>query len=107
MASRAVHWFEGMFLSPQHLQAADRHTLRGLQEVEDWYNPFAWGLRSVEINQAARANFMVDLQSCEARFPDGTHLSIPIDATVAPVQLRTALSTAASTTVYLAVPPLR
>ena len=77
MASRAVHWFEGMFLSPQHLQAADRHALRRLQETEEWYNPFAWGLRSVEIDQAALANFMVDLQSCEARFPDGTHLSIP------------------------------
>ncbi len=107
MANRAVHWFEGMFLSPQHLQAADRHSLRRLQETEEWYNPFAWGLKSVEIDQAALANFEVDLQSCEARFPDGTHLSIPQDATVAPVQLREALSTAASTIVYLAVPPLR
>ena len=107
MASRAVHWFEGMFLSPHHLQAADRHNSRRLQETEEWYNPFAWGLRSVELDKSALANFMVDLQSCEARFPDGTHLSIPKDATVAPVLLREALSTAASTTVYLAVPPLR
>ncbi len=107
MASRAVHWYEGMFLSPQHLQAADRHTLRRLQETEEWYHPFAWGLRSIELDQAALANFMVDLQSCEARFPDGTHLSIPKDATVAPLPLRDALASAASTTVYLAVPPLR
>jgi type VI secretion system protein ImpJ len=107
MASRAVHWFEGMFLSPQHLQAADRYTLRRLQETEEWYNTFAWGLRSVEIDQAALSNHIVDLQSCEARFPDGTHLSIPQDATVAPLQLREALSAAAATTVYLAVPPLR
>ncbi len=107
MASRAVHWFEGMFLSPQHLQAADRYTLRRIQETEEWFNPFAWGLKSLEIDQAALANFVVDLQSCEARFPDGTHLSIPTDTTVAPVMLREALSSAASTTVYLAVPPLR
>jgi type VI secretion system protein ImpJ len=107
MPSRAVHWFEGMFLSPQHLQAADRHTLRRLQETEDWYHPFAWGLKSIELDSAALANFMVDLQSCEARFPDGSHLSIPKDATVAPVPLREALATAASTIVYLAVPPLR
>jgi type VI secretion system protein ImpJ len=107
MASSAVHWFEGMFLSPQHLQAADRHTLRRLQETEDWYNPLAWGIRSVEIDTAALANFMVGLQACEARFPDGTHLSIPKDVTVAPVPLQEALPPAASTIVYLAVPPLR
>ena len=64
-------------------------------------------LKSIELDSAALANFMVDLQSCEARFPDGTHLSIPKDATVAPVPLREALATAASTIVYLAVPPLR
>ena len=107
MISRAVHWSEGMFLSPQHLQAADRHTLERIKETEEWYNPFAWGLKSVEFDQSALANFMVDLQSCEARLPDGTHLSIPRDLTVAPVLLREALSTAASTIVYLAVPPLR
>jgi type VI secretion system protein ImpJ len=107
MANWAVHWSEGMFLSPQHLQAAERHALGRLQETEDWYHPYGWGLRSIEFNQAALANFMVDLTSCEARFPDGTHLSIPRDATVAPVQLRDALSASASTTVYLAVPPLR
>jgi type VI secretion system protein ImpJ len=107
MASWAVHWFEGMFLSPQHLQAADRSTLRRLQETEDWFNPVSWGLRSVEFDQAALANFLVDVPACEARFPDGSHLSIPQDATVAPVPLREALATAASTTVYLAVPPLR
>jgi type VI secretion system protein ImpJ len=107
MASRAVHWSEGMFLSPQHFQAAERYTLRRIQETEEWYHSFAWGLKSLELDQAALANHMVGLQSCEARFPDGTHLSIPKDSTVTPVSLRDALSTAASTIVYLAVPPLR
>jgi predicted component of type VI protein secretion system len=42
-----------MFLSPQQLQAADRHTFRRLREMEEWYNPFAWGLKSIELDSAA------------------------------------------------------
>src|SRR5262245_4750201 len=95
MASRAVHWFEGMFLTPQHFQAADRYLDRRLQETEDWYRPFNWGLRSVELDADAIANSMMTLLKCEARFPDGTHLSIPKDTAVPPLDLREALATAA------------
>ena len=69
--------------------------------------PLCLGIEVCRVRSGMLTNFLVDLQSCEARFPDGTHLSIPRDASVAPLQLREALASAASTTVYLAVPPLR
>ena len=47
--------------------------------------PFNWGLRSVEFDREAIANYSAVLRSCEARFKDGTKLSIPADGTVDPV----------------------
>jgi type VI secretion system protein ImpJ len=107
MASRPVHWFEGMFLRPHHFQAADRHAREELRNSEDWYHPYNWGLRSVDLDRDAIANYTVSVRACEARFKDGTKLSIPADGTVDAVELKGALATSGAVTVYLAVPSLQ
>jgi type VI secretion system protein ImpJ len=96
-----------MFLRPQHFQAADRHAHDQLRDSEDWYHPYNWGLRSVDLDRDAIANYAVSVRSCEARFKDGTKLSIPSDGTVDPIELKSALSTSGAVTVYLAVPTLQ
>src|SRR5947209_7964362 len=53
VASRLVHWYEGMFLRPQHFQAADRCAGEALKDSEEWHRPFNWGLRSVEFDRDA------------------------------------------------------
>lgn len=106
MASRPVHWYEGMFLRPHHFQAADRHARESLRESEDWYHPFNWGIRAVEFDRDAIANYTMVVRSCEARFKDGTKLTIPNDAAVAPIELKDALSGREPVTVFLAVPTI-
>ncbi|SIO61695.1 type VI secretion system protein ImpJ [Singulisphaera sp. GP187] len=107
MASRPIHWHEGMFLRPQHFQVADRNVREGLRDSEDWFHPFNWGVRSVEFDREAFGNYSAVLRSCEARFKDGTKISIPGDGTVDPVELRNALASAGSAMIYLAVPALQ
>src|SRR5262245_27901554 len=107
MACRAVHWYEGMFLRPHHLQKADRYTRESLRTSEDWYHPFNWGIRSVDFDIDAIANDSLPRRSCEARFKDGTKLSIPSDSAIDPVELRGALASQGAVTVYLAVPSLQ
>ncbi len=107
MASRPVHWYEGMFLRPHHFQVADRQARAELKESEDWSHPFHWGIRSVDFDRDAIANYTVSVRTCEARFKDGTRLSIPADGTVDPVELKGVLTGSSSTTVYLAVPTLQ
>jgi predicted component of type VI protein secretion system len=46
------------------------------------------------------------MRSCEARFKDGTELSIPKDGIVDPVDIRNVLAGCGSVTVYLAIPVL-
>ncbi|WP_435020290.1 type VI secretion system baseplate subunit TssK [Tundrisphaera sp. TA3] len=104
MASRSVHWSEGMFLRPHHFQAADRHARESLRESEDWFRPFNWGLRRVEFDRDAIGNESARLLACEARFKDGTKVAIPAEASVDPVELKAALAASAAVTIYLAVP---
>lgn len=104
MAARDVHWYEGMFLRPNQFQAAQRLGRESLKESEDWFHPYSWGLRSVELDHDAIANGMLALRSCEARFRDGTKLSIPSDVAVDPIGLRGALMGGGPVTAFLAVP---
>lgn len=104
MSKRAVHWSEGMFLKPHHFQAAERFQLERLRESEDWLHPHDWGLRRVDIDPDAIANGTFILRGCQARFKDGTTLTVPGEAAVDPLDLRPALAAAAEATVYLAVP---
>jgi type VI secretion system protein ImpJ len=104
MAKRPVHWFEGMFLKPHHFQASDLFHRERIRESEDWLHPHDWGLRSVRLDEDAIANYSVRLISCQARFKDGTMLSVPEEASVDPLELRAALGQKAEVMVYLAVP---
>ena len=107
MPIRPVHWYEGMFLRPQHFQAADRHAREALKASEDWFQPFDWGLRAVEFDRDAVGNYALSLRACEARFKDGTKLSVPGDGAVDPAELKAALGESGVVTVYLAVPTLQ
>lgn len=108
MSNRQVHWYEGMFLNPHHFQAADRHAQAAWRTSEDWFHLFNWGLRSIDLDRDAIPNYAFALRSCEARFKDGTKLSIPEDAIADPIELREALSgPEGEVTVFLAVPTLQ
>jgi type VI secretion system protein ImpJ len=107
MAQRAVHWYEGMFLRPHHFQVADRQARDELRGSEDWYHPFNWGIRSLELDRDAVAKYEVRLQGCEVRFKDGTKLTVPADGAVDPLHLKQSLDRSGEVTVSLAVPTLQ
>ncbi|MDG3005790.1 type VI secretion system baseplate subunit TssK [Paludisphaera mucosa] len=104
MPKRPVHWFEGMFLKPHHFQAAERWTRERIRESEDWLQPHDWGVRSIEFDADAIANRTLRVTSCQARFKDGTTVSIPDEAALDPVELGPALARRERLMVYLAVP---
>lgn len=76
MRNLPVHWSEGMFLRPQHFQAADRYWTEAVQTSEQWDHPYNYGLRRLEISQEAIANFQFQVNACQARMKDGTLISL-------------------------------
>jgi type VI secretion system protein ImpJ len=105
MAKRPVLWEEGMFLKPHHFQAAEQFVRERVRQSEDWLHPHNWGLKSVSFNEDSIANYRVVLNSCQARFKDGTTISVPDEVTIDSVPLQEALAKPGSeTTVFLAIP---
>src|SRR4051794_26608005 len=75
MTARAIHWHEGMFLRPHHLQAAQRHLEQVSNTGDKWDLNYNWGLRRIAIDREALANHRLVIHSLQARLRDGTLIS--------------------------------
>jgi type VI secretion system protein ImpJ len=105
MTVRAVHWHEGMFLRPQHFQQAQQYGLHMAQLGDKWDSHYNWGMRSVEIDTDALANYRLVVRSLRARLREGALISVPEDGLLADVELKPEFEAGATAlTVYLGVP---
>src|SRR5262249_36505791 len=106
MTTRAVHWHEGMFIRPQHFQAAQRHWNHLVDRGARFDLHYNWGLRSVELDLDALGNFRAVIRSLRARFRDGTLVSIPDDGLLPTLDLKEAFQDRSNLTLYVGVPVL-
>ena len=104
MTARAVHWHEGMFLRPHHFQALQRHWADAQQRGERFDHNFHWGLRALEFDADALANFRFEVQALSVRLRDGSTLELPEDGTLPALELKGLLEENRTVTVYLALP---
>jgi type VI secretion system protein ImpJ len=107
MLLQPVHWHEGMFLRPHHFQAAQRLSFQLSSLASKWDLHFNWGLRTIQINLDALANFRLEVPTLKARLGDGTLVCIPEDGILPVLNLKDAFDREQTVTVYLAVPVLR
>jgi len=107
MADRAIHWHEGMFLRPHHFQAADRHARSLLGQHVRWDQHYFWGVRHLRIDTDALGGFRFVIRHLEARFRDGTGVSLPDDGGEADIDIKPAFQGTTRVEVFLAVPQWR
>jgi type VI secretion system protein ImpJ len=106
MTHLPVHWFEGMFLRPQHLQAADRNWAETLYASECYDHQYNYGLRTLELSQDAIANHQIEVKACKARMRDGTLISLESGQGLDRVSLKEAFAKESAIRVFLAVSKL-
>ena len=118
MTTLNVQWYEGLFLRPQHFQAAERCWSDQLHRSQRWDHPYHYGIRHIDINEEALRNHKFELESLQVRMGDGTLVNIRggnepdrLDLKTAlqvsqnvSANLQEALEQEATTRVYLAVP---
>jgi type VI secretion system protein ImpJ len=107
MSDPAVNWHEGMFLRPHHFQAADRFHHDQLTQSARWDVHYNWGLRSLELDHDALANYRFVVRRLEARLRDGTLVRVPEYGALAPLDLRIPLERQSPLPISLAVPTLQ
>lgn len=67
-----IQWHEGMLLSPQHFQQESART----DALVAWHglaaNPYAWGIKVLQLDEALLSNGLLRILRLEAVMPDGT-----------------------------------
>jgi type VI secretion system protein ImpJ len=94
MRNLPVHWHEGLFLRPQHFQAADRHWGEVVATSEQWDHPYGYGLHRIEFSREALANHQFEIHALEARLRDGTLITLQVGQEPDRLDLREPLAAA-------------
>jgi type VI secretion system protein ImpJ len=103
-----VHWAEGMFLRPHHLQLAERHREEMLRQEVRRLQPFFWGLLKVDIALDQLENFTFEVRDVEVKLKDGTSLSLASNLRLPSRTFKTELDQAGGRMeVWLGVPSWR
>lgn len=121
MKNHPVHWYEGLFLRPQHLQASERYWTERLQTSHQWDSPYHYGLFSLEYSAEALANHQFQIHQLQARMRDGTLVNLDVGQEPDRVDIKEAMAESGLPTadlaeafekesvlrVYLGIPKLR
>ena len=105
MSSEYIHWHEGLFLLPHHFQTLHREVLErfGAERSLSW--AFPYGVVEARLAPDELAHYRVRFERLTVVMPDGTLVSYPDNADLAPLGIRDALlSSSSSFTIYLGVP---
>ena len=76
MRNLPVNWYQGLFLTPQHLQASDRFWTEALNASECLDHSYNYGLHSLEFSKEALANCQFEVRMLRARMRDGTVVTL-------------------------------
>lgn len=102
-----VHWAEGMFLRPQHLQMFGRQIDSRVAAAAQKVQPFFWGVSAIEVAEDELENFRFLVRRFRAVLKDGTWLDLGTNLRVEPRDFKQALNrTEGRLQVYLGVPRL-
>lgn len=84
---KAIYWHEGQFVQPQHFQLQDRYQRDYAYRFFTLGGPPPWGVKQMALAEGALRNRVVEVESCELLFPDGSWVVYPGNAQVAPRRL--------------------
>lgn len=103
-----IHWSEGMFLRPHHLQAGQRWMETVVRAGLDASRSFAWGGLSLEIAEEPLENFTLRLDRCELRLKDGSWIRIPENTEVEPLNFKAAIESGpGGVDIFLGIPSMQ
>ena len=86
-------WAEGLFLRPQHFQRQDTYAEALSRHAQLAANPFAWGIRALELDHEALRSGLLRVTRIDAVFANGDTLVAPgVDQLPPPFSLETAVA---------------
>ena len=77
-----LFWHQGLFLQPQHFQLLELYQQSQLTPLQQYPQPYFWGVCRLAIEEAALANYTFALAGGEFIFQDGAWAVFPDNAVV-------------------------
>ena len=100
-----VHWHEGLFLQPHHLQMMQRRLATEIRAARGLFNPFCFGVLEMRISPDDLADGRVRFDRLRAILPSGQEIFYPEDANLPPLDIKTELARGAGAVeIFLAAP---
>jgi type VI secretion system ImpJ/VasE family protein len=100
-----VHWHEGLFLQPHHLQAMQRRLQVDIRAARALLAPYCYGVIESRLSYDDLADGRIRFERLSAIMPSGQEISFPDDTSLPALDIKTELARgAASLLVLLAVP---
>ncbi len=100
-----VHWHEGMFLQPHHLQAMQRQVQSALHDRHRLSCAYPWGLMEYRLSRDALDNMRVQFDRLSSIMPSGVEVDVPGAADLPPLDIQKAFAAGSGAlTIRLAVP---
>src|SRR5260370_41783562 len=72
-----VHWTEGLFLRPHHLQQNDRYLENAIDSRTRHVTPYPWGFAELEIDRDLAQQSKSGLRRAAGAMPDGRLFDFP------------------------------
>ncbi|CAN5806110.1 hypothetical protein BH11PLA1_BH11PLA1_17760 [soil metagenome] len=105
MSVSQVHWHEGLFMQPHHLQLLQRQGLERSALERRLASPFPYGVVEARLATDALENMQVRFERLVAIMPGGAVIDIPHNADLPALDIKRALAAGGgSVTVSLALP---
>jgi len=104
MNNAKILWGEGLFLRPQHFQQQDAYTEAHSKKSMLSANPFAWGVRDLDLDFESLKNGILRFNRIDVIFPNGDFFTAPdADLLPPPLSLASAVSEEGTTEFFLAL----
>ncbi len=102
-----IHWAEGMFLRPQHLQMFAQQVASRIAAAGQQVQPYFWGVSAIDVAEDQLDNFVFEARRLAAVLKDGTRLQLPTNLRAEPRSFKEQLNRSdGRLPVYLGVPRL-
>ena len=100
-----VHWHEGLFLQPHHLQAMQRQLVEQFIGERRLAFPYPYGLIDAKISADALENMLVRFDRLRVVMPSGLEVSVPENAELPALDIKQAFASGSgSFGISIAVP---
>jgi type VI secretion system protein ImpJ len=100
-----IHWHEGLFLQPHHLQIMSRQMQTDVRSARSLFNPYCFGVVNCKLDPDSLADGRIRFESLRVIMPSGEEVTYPGNANLPALDVKAELArTSGPLDILLAVP---